>query len=164
MLYTGVSSAKTKVEFFLGGPDSRHSCDLIGVATVDVLSVLAGFDVDHFERIPDRGGALLVLYHGALPLDFYYLWAKVQLGKRRAMYMVADRFLWKIPGENHNSYPTFPSSSSGNSMLESWHCSNALFLVTPNDTYCSCKTVTCTGHYLSACIDLPISHVLDCLL
>lgn len=89
----------------------QWSCDLPVIYLRQTFSLIldacigfcSGFDVVNFDSIPNKGGALLVLYHGALPLDFYYLWAKVQLMKRRSMYMVADRFMWKIPGKKNFS-------------------------------------------------------------
>ena len=41
---------------------------------------------------------MLVYYHGALPLDYYYLVAKVVLHKRRIINSVVDSFLFHIPG------------------------------------------------------------------
>lgn len=57
-----------------------------------------GYDVVGFENIPDDGPALLVYYHGALPVDLYYLTSKVILYKRRLIRAVGDRFLFQIPG------------------------------------------------------------------
>ena len=50
------------------------------------------------EKIPETGPALLVYYHGALPLDYYYLVAKVVLLKHRVIHSVVDSFLFVIPG------------------------------------------------------------------
>lgn len=50
------------------------------------------------EKIPDDGPALLVYYHGALPLDYYYLVAKCVLHKRRIIHSVVDSFLFHVPG------------------------------------------------------------------
>lgn len=57
-----------------------------------------GYEVIGMENIPDEGSALLVYYHGALPIDFYYLHAKCILHKRRLIQAVGDRFLFMIPG------------------------------------------------------------------
>uniref|UniRef100_A0A023FD88 Putative phosphate acyltransferase n=1 Tax=Amblyomma cajennense TaxID=34607 RepID=A0A023FD88_AMBCJ len=57
-----------------------------------------GYEVQGFENIPDTGGALLVYYHGALPLDYYYLLASCLLHKRRLIRAVGDRFLFMVPG------------------------------------------------------------------
>ncbi|CAH2057094.1 unnamed protein product, partial [Iphiclides podalirius] len=56
-----------------------------------------GYDIRGLENIPD-GPCLLIYYHGALPIDMYYLNARLFLFKRRLMYTVADRFMFKIPG------------------------------------------------------------------
>ncbi|KAL0273456.1 UNVERIFIED_CONTAM: hypothetical protein PYX00_006112 [Menopon gallinae] len=57
-----------------------------------------GYEVVGLENIPDTGGALIVYYHGAIPIDLYYLMSHVFLRKNRQIYSVADRFLFKIPG------------------------------------------------------------------
>jgi hypothetical protein len=50
------------------------------------------------ENIPDKGPALLIYYHAAMPFDFYYVHSKVNLYKNRRMKIVADNFLFKVPG------------------------------------------------------------------
>lgn len=57
-----------------------------------------GYEVQGLENIPDDGPAMIVYYHGAIPLDFYYLDAKCLLYKKRLIYSVGDHFLFKIPG------------------------------------------------------------------
>lgn len=57
-----------------------------------------GYEVQGMENIPDTGGALLVYYHGALPIDYYYLLASCLLHKRRLIRAVGDRFLFMVPG------------------------------------------------------------------
>ena len=41
---------------------------------------------------------MIVFYHAALPIDFYYLFAKVWLYRNRRVRVVADKFVFKIPG------------------------------------------------------------------
>ncbi|KAI1287669.1 Transmembrane protein 68 [Halotydeus destructor] len=57
-----------------------------------------GYEVVGMDNIPDEGGALIVYYHGAIPLDYYYLLAKCILFKGRLIQAVGDRFLFSIPG------------------------------------------------------------------
>lgn len=57
-----------------------------------------GYEVQGLENIPVEGPALIYYYHGALPIDYYYLVAKIVLLKQRAIHSVVDRFLFKIPG------------------------------------------------------------------
>jgi len=59
---------------------------------------LAGYEISGFEKIPVEGPAVLVYYHGALPIDLYYLIANVILHKRRCLRAIGDRFLFIIPG------------------------------------------------------------------
>lgn len=58
-----------------------------------------GYEVEGFENIPDTGPALIVYYHGAVPIDYYYLLAKVFINKKRLFHSVGDRFLFQIPGK-----------------------------------------------------------------
>uniref|UniRef100_A0A8C7MH01 Transmembrane protein 68 n=1 Tax=Oncorhynchus kisutch TaxID=8019 RepID=A0A8C7MH01_ONCKI len=51
------------------------------------------------EKIPDEGAALIVYYHGAIPVDYYYFLAKVIIQKGRIVHSVADYFLFKVPGK-----------------------------------------------------------------
>lgn len=50
------------------------------------------------EKIPDSGPALIVYYHGAIPIDYYYFLANVIIQKGRTCHSVGDHFLFKIPG------------------------------------------------------------------
>lgn len=50
------------------------------------------------EKIPDEGPALIVYYHGAIPIDYYYFLANVIIQKGRTCHSVADHFLFRIPG------------------------------------------------------------------
>jgi 1-acyl-sn-glycerol-3-phosphate acyltransferase len=58
----------------------------------------SGYEVKGLEHIPTEGPVLIVFYHGALPIDFYYLFAKVWLYRNRRVRVVADKFVFKIPG------------------------------------------------------------------
>ncbi|XP_037837937.1 transmembrane protein 68 isoform X5 [Kryptolebias marmoratus] len=57
-----------------------------------------GYEVHGMEKIPDKGPALIVYYHGAIPIDYYYFLASVIIQKGRTCHSVADHFLFKIPG------------------------------------------------------------------
>ena len=61
------------------------------------ISTKLGHEIIGIENIPS-GGALLVYYHGAVPIDFYYLCSHVLLYQGRLINPVGDRFLFKIPG------------------------------------------------------------------
>jgi 1-acyl-sn-glycerol-3-phosphate acyltransferase len=58
-----------------------------------------GYEVSGMENIPDDTPALIVYYHGAIPIDLYYFVAKTILFKNRLIHTVADRFLFNIPGK-----------------------------------------------------------------
>ena len=56
-----------------------------------------GYEVVGVENIP-KGGALLVYYHGALPIDFYHFTNYMMRLRGRKVHIVGDRFLLKVPG------------------------------------------------------------------
>ncbi len=64
----------------------------------DFVYEFIGYEVEGLEHIPASGPVLIVFYHGALPIDFYYLFAKIWLYRNRRVRVVADRFVFKIPG------------------------------------------------------------------
>ncbi|KAA0719245.1 Transmembrane protein 68 [Triplophysa tibetana] len=57
-----------------------------------------GYEIHGLEKVPDEGPALIVYYHGAIPIDYYYFLAKVIVQKGRTCHSVADHFLFKVPG------------------------------------------------------------------
>lgn len=57
-----------------------------------------GYEVSGLEYLPREGPALIVYYHGAIPIDMYYFVARVCLEHDRLVHTVADRFLFKLPG------------------------------------------------------------------
>lgn len=57
-----------------------------------------GYEVHGLEYLPQDGSALIVYYHGAIPIDIYYFISRVYLVTNRLIYSVGDRFLFKIPG------------------------------------------------------------------
>ena len=54
-------------------------------------------EFEGLNNLPAKGGALLIGYHGALPLDAYYFMAKCIL-ERRKVKLVVDKFLYRAPG------------------------------------------------------------------
>ena len=60
---------------------------------------LTGYEVHGMEKIPEEGPALIIFYHGAIPIDFYYFMAKIFIHKGRTCRVVADHFVFKIPGK-----------------------------------------------------------------
>lgn len=61
-------------------------------------SIVLGYEVRGLENLPEHDSALIIYYHGAIPIDMYYLIAKMVLYKSRLIHTVADYFLFKIPG------------------------------------------------------------------
>ncbi|PSN40093.1 Transmembrane protein 68 [Blattella germanica] len=66
-----------------------------------------GYEVSGLENIPDDSPALIVYYHGAIPIDLYYFISKTFLFKNRLIHTVADRFLFKMPGMKLPVIPIF---------------------------------------------------------
>lgn len=57
-----------------------------------------GYEIRGIEHLPTNGPALIIYYHGAIPIDMYYFVAKIYLKLDRLIYTVGDRFLFKLPG------------------------------------------------------------------
>lgn len=57
-----------------------------------------GYEIVGLENIPKDGQALIVYYHGPVPVDYYYLNARFLLLRKRLMWTVAATFLFKLPG------------------------------------------------------------------
>uniref|UniRef100_A0AAG5CZB0 Phospholipid/glycerol acyltransferase domain-containing protein n=1 Tax=Anopheles atroparvus TaxID=41427 RepID=A0AAG5CZB0_ANOAO len=57
-----------------------------------------GYEVTGLENLPENGPALIIYYHGALPIDMYYLTAETMLKRNRLIHTIGDRFLDRIPG------------------------------------------------------------------
>jgi len=60
--------------------------------------ILHGHEIFGQENIPDSGPALILYYHGAIPVDYFYLVADTFLTKKRTIHSVIDKFLCKVPG------------------------------------------------------------------
>ncbi|XP_043232826.1 transmembrane protein 68-like isoform X3 [Amphibalanus amphitrite] len=56
-----------------------------------------GYEVSGLENLPS-GPAIIVFYHGAIPIDHYYLLSEVLTSSGRLIKTVGDRFLYRIPG------------------------------------------------------------------
>ncbi|CAH1114006.1 unnamed protein product [Psylliodes chrysocephalus] len=56
------------------------------------------YEINGIENLPKDGPALLIYYHGAIPVDIYYFIVKVLFAKNRLVHTVADHFLFKVPG------------------------------------------------------------------
>lgn len=79
-------------------------------ATRDVIATLwltkgqlwFGYEVRGLENIPEDGSpALLVYYHGSLPVDYYYFLSYMTIHKQRTPLSVVDRFMFKMYGLGH---------------------------------------------------------------
>lgn len=57
-----------------------------------------GYEVEGLNNLPKDKRALVVYYHGAIPVDYYYLNAKYRILNKRIMRTIAANFLFKTPG------------------------------------------------------------------
>ena len=57
-----------------------------------------GYQVKGFDKIPDKGGAVIVYYHGPIPVDYFFLVCQTLLRKGRLFRSVVDRVLINMPG------------------------------------------------------------------
>nr|XP_044600125.1 transmembrane protein 68 isoform X1 [Equus asinus] len=80
------------------GRRARIQPQMSGSHNLLLCSVLCGYEVHGMEKIPEDGPALIIFYHGAIPIDFYYFMAKIFIQKGRTCRVVADHFVFKIPG------------------------------------------------------------------
>ncbi|XP_059175030.1 monoacylglycerol/Diacylglycerol O-acyltransferase-like [Physella acuta] len=85
-----------------------------------------GYEVEGLHHIPESGPALIIYYHGVLPVDIYYVLTTVLLEKGRLIHLVGDKFLFHIPG---------------------WQTLMEVFNVTPG-TVTSCVDQLKNGHLL----------------
>lgn len=69
-----------------------------------MLFCFAGYEIQGLENLTTEDPALIVYYHGAIPIDLYYFIAKVFMCKNRLVHTVADNFLFKIPGKDCKNY------------------------------------------------------------
>ena len=60
--------------------------------------VVHDFEINHLDRIPADKPALLIFYHGFMPLDVWLFGAEVHRQTGRTIRFLADRFLFKTPG------------------------------------------------------------------
>ncbi|XP_071593670.1 DGAT1/2-independent enzyme synthesizing storage lipids-like isoform X3 [Heliangelus exortis] len=56
-----------------------------------------GYELHGVKNLPD-GPAILVYYHGAIPIDYLYFLSRLFLWKKRLCLSVADHFVFRLPG------------------------------------------------------------------
>ncbi|XP_035664804.1 transmembrane protein 68-like [Branchiostoma floridae] len=60
--------------------------------------ILHGYEIHGYEKLPKDGPGLIVYYHGTLPVDCYYMMARINLDQGRPLCAMTDRFMFSIPG------------------------------------------------------------------
>ena len=61
------------------------------------LQVYHGQEWHGLENIPEQDGALIIYYHGVVPVDYYGLVGEIWLSKGRVVSSVVDRSLMQVP-------------------------------------------------------------------
>lgn len=56
------------------------------------------YEVRGLEHLPESGGALIVMYHGLVPIDFWYFGLKLYEVRKQVPCALVDRWLLKVPG------------------------------------------------------------------
>ena len=76
------------------------------------LQVYHGQEWHGLENIPEQDGALIIYYHGVVPVDYYGLIGEIWLSKGRVVSSVVDRSLMQVPlMENFRThFKLFPGS------------------------------------------------------
>jgi len=57
-----------------------------------------GYEVEGLENVPVSQPALIIYYHGAVPVDLYYTVSTLELARSQQINLVGDRFLFHVPG------------------------------------------------------------------
>ncbi|KAJ1191900.1 hypothetical protein NDU88_001213 [Pleurodeles waltl] len=68
------------------------------IQVLALVGLFVDYEIKGLEKIPEEGPALILYYHGALPVDYYYFVCRVLLQRGRNIHSVGDHFLFKIPG------------------------------------------------------------------
>ena len=57
-----------------------------------------GYEIVGFENLPLDKRALVVYYHGVIPVDYYYLSSRYSIKNKRTIWTIAADFLFNTPG------------------------------------------------------------------
>jgi len=79
-------------ELLLGGRE------IVATLWVSHARLWHGYELSGLDNLPTEGGCLLIYYHGALPVDYYYMVGRVLLSRDTMVHSVVDNFLFKVPG------------------------------------------------------------------
>lgn len=94
-----------------------------------------GYEIKGYENIPNDEPALLIYYHGTLPVDLYYLTSKIYLDKKKLINIVADRFLFSLPGWDYFSDNLKIITGSVDSCSEILQKNNNLLAIAPGGLF-----------------------------
>ena len=75
----------------------RVARDIIATMWLVLGQLWFGYEVHGLENLPE-GPALIVYYHGALPVDYYFFLAYMTVHRQRTPLSVVDLFMFKLWG------------------------------------------------------------------
>ena len=70
--------------------DVKIFLDKLIILTIIIIQIYHGQEWFGFENIPD-GGALIIYYHGVVPVDYFGLIAEMWLREKKVVHSVVDR-------------------------------------------------------------------------
>ena len=70
--------------------DVKIFFDKLIILTIIIIQIYHGQEWFGFENIPD-GGALIIYYHGVVPVDYFGLIAEMWLREKKVVHSVVDR-------------------------------------------------------------------------
>merc|ERR1711971_58395 len=75
-----------------------NGLDLTAHALSNMTRYYYSHQIKGMEKIPSEGGAILVWYHGVVPIDYVALVARLYLRDRRMIHSVVHRNFLSLPG------------------------------------------------------------------
>ena len=73
--------------------------DLTAQALSQLTRLYYNHEVQGMEKIPSKGAAILVWYHGVVPIDYMALVSRLYLRDERIVNSVVHRNLLNVPGK-----------------------------------------------------------------
>lgn len=120
-----------------------HNVNAINSSSIDRTKLASFIDkvgriwhdykIEGLENIPEKGPALVVFYHGALPVDMIFFKMRMYLINRPIWYIV-DRFLHKVPNFSGISR-AFDLTTEGMDVCKPLLNGGEILAVAPGGTY-----------------------------
>ena len=79
-------------------PSVRRALAIISKIWINITRYYHDHEIKGLEKIPSQSSAVLVWYHGVVPIDYLALVSQLYLRDGRMVHSVVDRFLPSVPG------------------------------------------------------------------